>query len=94
MAHDGARRDYELPPTAPFHNEGKTIAGWVMFWVVCVGSAAIGLGMIMSEMWLVIAGVAVLVVGLVLSKVLSAMGMGQPRNRDNPPGPGQADWYA
>ncbi len=94
MVHDGTRPDYELPPSAPFTNEGKTVAGWVMFWGVCLGGLVTGLGMILSYPLVMWAGVALIVLTLIVSKVLSVMGMGQPRNRDNPPGPGEADWYA
>lgn len=94
MAHDGAKRDYDLPHAAPFHNEGKTIAGWVMFWAICLGGLVTALGVVLWQLWVVIAGVAVLVLGLVASKVTSAMGMGQERHRDDSPGAGQPDWYA
>lgn len=94
MSHDGTRRDYELPPAAPFKNEGKTIAGWVMFWGICIGGVVTGLGLVMWERWVLIVGVALLVLTVIVSAVLSAVGLGQPRNRDNPPGPGEPDWYA
>ncbi|HLS74428.1 MAG TPA: HGxxPAAW family protein [Actinomycetaceae bacterium] len=94
MAHDGPKRDYQLPHVAPSENEGKTVAGWAMFWAICLGGLVTGLGVVLWEMWVVIVGIAVIVLGLVVSKVMSAMGMGQERHRDHPPGAGQPDWYA
>lgn len=94
MAHEASRRDYELPGAAPAQNHGKTIAGWVMFWGVCIGAAVTGLGLILWQLWVLVAGLVILAVGIVASIVVSAVGMGQPRNRDNPPGPGQPDWYS
>ncbi|PYG02333.1 hypothetical protein SAMN05216184_101806 [Georgenia satyanarayanai] len=94
MVQDGTSRDYDLPPVAPFHNEGKTVAGWVMFWGVCLGAVVVALAIVLWETWILIVGVAVLVLALVASKVLSVMGMGQPRNRDNPPQGGEHNWYA
>ena len=57
MAHDGTSRDYELPHTAPFTNEGKTQAGWVMFWGVCLGGLVVALGVVLWLLWLVIVGI-------------------------------------
>lgn len=94
MVHDGPRRDYDLPPAVPSENEGKTVAGWVMFWVVCVGALVTALGLVLWEQWVLIAGLVILVGGLVVSAVLSAMGKGQPRNRENPPRSGEANWYS
>jgi len=93
MAHDGTRRDYDLPPKAPFHNEGKTVAGWVMFWGVCLGAVVTALGLVLWQMGVLVAGVAVLVLTVVASIVLSAVGLGQPRDKGRP-GAGQPDWYA
>ncbi len=93
MAHDGAKRDYELPHVAPFENEGKTVAGWVMFWAICLGGLVTALGLVLWQLWVVIVGVAVILLGLVVSKVMSAMGMGQRRHDEHPPGAGQPDWY-
>lgn len=94
MAHDGTRRDYELPRQAPNSNEGKTVAGWVMFWGVCLGGVVTGLGLVLWELWVLIAGIAILAVTIIASIVLAAVGMGQPRNRDNRPGGGEASWYS
>src|SRR5690625_6783096 len=84
MSHDGTRRDYELPPAAPFQNEGKTVAGWVMFWGICIGGVVTGLGLVMWERWVLIVGVALLVLTVSVSAVLSAVGMGQRGNCDQP----------
>lgn len=94
MVHDGPRRDYDLPPTVPSENEGKTVAGWVMFWGVCVGGLVTGLGFVLWEQWILIAGLVILGAGLIASGVLSVTGKGQPRNRDNPPRSGEAQWYS
>ncbi len=94
MAHDGTRRDYELPHKAPYQNEGKTVAGWVMFWGVCLGATVTALGLVLWQMVVLYAGIAVLAVAIIASIVLSAVGMGQPRDRRDAPGPGQPDWYA
>ena len=94
MAHDGTSRDYELPPTAPFHNEGKTQAGWVMFWGISLGALVTALGIVLWLLWLAIVGVVILVLTIVVSRVMVGMGMGQPRHSDNSPGAGQPDWYA
>lgn len=94
MVQDGTSRDYDLPPVAPAANEGKTVAGWVMFWGVCLGALVTAVGVMLWQMWVVAVGVALLVLSLVVSRVMSAMGMGQPRDQENKPGPGEADWYA
>jgi len=91
---DGPRRDYKLPNAVPFENHGKTIAGWVLFWAVCIGGAITGLGLILWEMWVVVVGAAIIVVGIIVSIVMSAVGLGQPRNRERAAGAGEADWYA
>lgn len=94
MAHDGTSRDYELPHTAPFTNEGKTKAGWLMFWGVSLGALVTALGVILWEQWVMIVGVVLLVLTVVTSRVLAGMGLGQPRDRDREAGAGQPDWYA
>lgn len=68
-----------LPDSAPNANEGKTLAGWTLMYVVGLGAALVALGMVLSTMPLLWAGVAVIVVGFVASAILRALGHGQPR---------------
>lgn len=68
-----------LPAMAAHTNEGKTIAGWTLMWVVGLGALIVAVGMPMGSTPLMIAGVAVAVLGLVASAILRAMGHGQPR---------------
>ena len=75
-----------LPPTAAFTNEGKTIAGWTLMWVVGLGALIVSVGMPLGSPAVMIGGVAVIVLGLVASAILRAMGHGQPRTpRDETP---------
>ncbi|MEE6280834.1 hypothetical protein [Georgenia sunbinii] len=94
MAQPGPERDYELPHAAPFHNEGKTFAGWLLFWVVCIGAAVTAAGFIVWQLWLVIVGAVIAVGGVAVSKILSAMGMGQPGGGNHARQSGEPDWYA
>ena len=68
-----------LPVTSPFHNEGKTPAGWTVAWGLMLGALIIGIGMIIAVMALVIAGSVICVAVLLLGGALRAMGRGQPR---------------
>lgn len=68
-----------LPEMAAHHNEGKTIAGWTLLWVVGFGALLVAIGMPTEMSGLMIAGIAVIVLGLVASAILRAMGHGQPR---------------
>ncbi|MCS6710558.1 hypothetical protein JSY14_00425 [Brachybacterium sp. EF45031] len=73
-------KTYVVPP-APPHNEGKTLAAWVMFAGVVLGSAvaAIGLGMLN---WLIVAvGAAIVLATIVASVGLRAAGHGQVARR-------------
>lgn len=68
-----------LPPMPAHRNEGKTIAGWTLMYVVGLGAMIIAIGMPIESTPVMIAGGAVIVVGLIASAVLRAMGLGQPR---------------
>ena len=67
-----------LPPSSPFHNEGKTTAGWLVAWGLMIGAAIIGVGMIAAIMALVITGSIVCGVTLLAGGALRAAGLGQP----------------
>lgn len=68
-----------LPDAAPNANEGKTVAGWTLMFVVGLGATLVALGMVLSVVALLWAGLGVIVLGLVASAILRAMGHGQPR---------------
>ena len=68
-----------LPDAAPNANEGKTVAGWTLLYVVGLGATLVALGVVLSMMPLLWAGAGVIVLGLVASAVLRALGHGQPR---------------
>lgn len=68
-----------LPRTSPFHNEGKTPAGWLVCWGLIIGSTLLGVGMIAAIMPLVIAGAIVCAATLVAGGALRAAGLGQPQ---------------
>lgn len=68
-----------LPDAAPHANEGKTVAGWTLMYVVGLGATLVALGMVLSLAVLLWVGVGVIVLGLVASAILRALGHGQPR---------------
>lgn len=68
-----------LPDAAPHSNEGKTLAGWTLMYVVGLGAAIVAVGMVIAMMTVIVVGVAVIVLGLVAGAVLRALGHGQPR---------------
>lgn len=68
-----------LPDQAPNSNEGKTLAGWTLMYVVGLGALLVALGMVLATSPLLWAGVAVIVLGLIASATLRALGHGQPR---------------
>lgn len=68
-----------LPETSPFHNEGKTPAGWTVAWGLMIGALIVGIGMIIAVMALVIAGSVICLAVLLLGGAMRAMGRGQPR---------------
>ncbi|MFC4555348.1 HGxxPAAW family protein [Georgenia faecalis] len=93
MAEHGANRTYDLPPTAPFANHGKTVASWTLIWGVSLGVLVAALGLIAWNIWVIGAGAAIVVIGLVVSGILRAMGMGQPKS-DESRRAASDDWYA
>lgn len=72
-----------LPDAAPHSNEGKTLAGWTLMYVVGLGALIVAVGMVIERMPVLIAGVGVIVLGLVASAILRALGHGQPRITKN-----------
>lgn len=70
--------DNYLPPAAPRENEGNTRAAWFAMTLIMIGSAIIGLGMVVNLVALIVAGAVVIVLGLVGGYVLRKAGHGQP----------------
>lgn len=68
-----------LPPASPFHNEGRTPAGWLVCWGLMIGSAVIGVGMIIAVLTVVIVGSAICALALIGAGALRAAGLGQPQ---------------
>lgn len=68
-----------VPETAPFHNEGRTQAGWVLALGLMIAAVLVGAGLIAYLVWLWVAGLIVGAVSLAASAVLRAIGRGQPR---------------
>lgn len=68
-----------LPESAPHHNEGKTLAAWVLMWVCSIGVLIAAVGMVLDLLWLLFAGIGVVILGFVVSAVLRSVGHGQPR---------------
>jgi hypothetical protein len=68
----------KLPPASPFHNEGRTPAGWLVCYGLMLGSAILGAGMIAAIMPLVYAGGIVIALVLIAGVALRAAGLGQP----------------
>ncbi|MBN8882076.1 hypothetical protein EDD28_2844 [Salana multivorans] len=67
-----------VPAVAPFHNEGKTPAAWVMAWGLMLAAVLIAVGLIARIDGVWIAGVVVGLVSLVASGAMRAAGLGQP----------------
>jgi len=84
---------YDLPPAAPFANEGKTVAGWTLTWGVALGALVLAIGLVMWESWVMIAGGAIILLTLIVSQIMRAMGLGQ-RRRPRGEGEGNDDWYS
>ena len=66
------------PDSAPFHNEGKTTAGWTLSIGLMIGSLITGIGVIAAIPAATIAGLVVCAASLVVSGALRAAGRGQP----------------
>lgn len=82
---------YSLPPAAPFANHGRTRAGWVLMWGVCIGFLVAGVGLAASMPVVAIIGAVIAVLAVVVSQVMRAMGMGQPDA--HPADAQEQDWY-
>lgn len=70
-----------LPAAVPFHNEGRTVAGWVVCWGLMLGAALVGVGLIAHLTVLTISGIVVGALSLVAGGALRAAGYGQPAPR-------------
>jgi hypothetical protein len=68
-----------LPPAAPYHNEGKTVASWIAMLIVTIGAAVAGIGVVVAQAWLFWVGIGIVVVALIVGYVLRNMGYGQPK---------------
>jgi hypothetical protein len=69
---------FVVPPEPP-HNEGKTIAAWLMTVTSVVGAILFAFGLTLDVPVLLIAGPVVIVVGFLISFVLRQVGLGQKR---------------
>ncbi|MFF4270654.1 HGxxPAAW family protein [Streptomyces sp. NPDC001536] len=63
------------------YDEGHTVAGWTGFAVAIVGTAVLGLGMIMVSALVLAAGLAVVVVSVLVTWALHLTGWGKPPGR-------------
>lgn len=73
-----------LPPAAPFHNEGKTLASWVTMAGITLGAIVAGFAVALASVWMFCVGAAVIVVSLVVGLVLRKLGFGQPSPGEDP----------
>jgi hypothetical protein len=79
VAAPGSMRPPAGPPPS---NHGRTTAAWTTTWVVVAGVALASLALVLALGWLFWTGIAIAVAGPVLGKVMSLMGLGQPRSID------------
>lgn len=63
------------------YDEGHTVAGWTGFAVAIVGSAVLGLGMIMVSAPVLAGGLAIVVVSVLVTWALHLSGWGKPPGR-------------
>lgn len=63
------------------YDEGHTVAGWTGFAVAIVGSAVLGLGMIMVSALVLAGGLAIVVVSVLVTWALHLTGWGKPPGR-------------
>lgn len=74
------------PPAAPPEmNHGRTMAGWLLFWMASLGALIAGFGAALYNWVTIGVGAGVIVIGLVASGALRLMGRGQPMTRSEPP---------
>ncbi|PFG19762.1 HGxxPAAW family protein [Serinibacter salmoneus] len=67
-----------IPQYVPFHNEGKTTAGWLVCYGLMLAATIVGVGLVahLTPVWW--AGIVVGVLSLVVGGALRAAGLGQP----------------
>lgn len=63
------------------YDEGHTVAGWTGFAVAIVGTAVLGLGMIMVSALVLAGGLAIVVVSVLVTWALHLTGWGKPPGR-------------
>lgn len=63
------------------YDEGHTVAGWTGFAVAIVGSAVLGLGMIMVSALVLAGGLAIVVASVLVTWALHLTGWGKPPGR-------------
>ena len=68
-------------PPAPPHNEGKTIAAWLLTAGTVLGFTVACLGLVFANTAVMIAGAAVIILAIAGSVALRAAGMGQKPKR-------------
>ncbi|GAA1297189.1 MULTISPECIES: HGxxPAAW family protein [Brachybacterium] len=73
-------KTYAVPPPPP-HNEGKTVAAYILNFGVVLGAIFIGLGMVLPMPILVWVGCGIIAVAIIAGVALSLAGFGQPRRR-------------
>jgi len=79
------RATMDPPSEPPQMNHGRTLAGWVLFWVASLGALIIAIGAIQYNWTTIWVGAAIAVAGLIVSGVLRLMGHGQPMKKTTPP---------
>lgn len=75
---------YAVPP-APPHNEGKTVAAWVMTVGVVAGSIVAAFGLALMNLLVMAVGAIVIAATVVVSIVLKLAGHGQKRHEVTAP---------
>ncbi len=73
-------KTFPVPP-APPHNEGKTIAAWLLTAGTVLGFTVACLGLVFANTAVMIAGAAVIILAIAGSVALRAAGMGQKPKR-------------
>ncbi len=71
-------KTYAVPPQ-PFHNEGKTIAAWILTMGSVLGTVPVALGMILPMPVLIWVGIGMIAVAILAGVGLALAGFGQPR---------------
>ena len=68
--------DYRPPERTPW-NEGKTLAAWLMTWIVLIGATIVSIGFIVPSIPLIVTGGVVIVLALLAGKILAILGYGK-----------------